>query len=188
MTRGGHPIAMSLDWTAFSVLRGGEADELDLPNLMRLFRTERDVFSDLRIDSKIDDLLLRLLQLRGRSLLVSKYGSHDSGIAAVASLIRDNLHRHVPIAELARAAATSESSVNRQFKKYFGTTPARFANKVRIAEAKRQLRKSLTPIEALAFELGFSDASHFGRTFRKTTGETPAGYRKRRQRPPSMLS
>lgn len=187
MTRGGNPVATSLDWTAFSVLRGSEADELDLPNLMRLFQTERDVFSDLRIDTKIDELLLRLLQLRGRSLLVSNFGSDDSGIAVAASLIRDNLHRHVPISELARAAATSESSVNRQFKKFFGTTPARFANKVRIAEAKRQLRKSAIPIETIAFELGFSDASHFGRTFRRTTGETPAEYRKRRQHPPAGL-
>ena len=79
MTRGGNPVATSLDWTAFSVLRSTEADALELPNLMGLFRTERDVFSDLRIDAKIDELFLRLLQLRGSSLLVSNHTSGDSG-------------------------------------------------------------------------------------------------------------
>ena len=41
--------------------------------------------------------------------------------------------------------------------------------------------------EQLAFELGFSDASHFSRVFRKTAGESPAEYRKRRQKPPNMI-
>jgi AraC-like DNA-binding protein len=80
----------------------------------------------------------------------------------------------------------SESSLHRHFRKQFGTTPARFANQLRIAEAKRHLRQGDEPLEELSFRLGFADASHFSRVFRKNTGESPAEYRRRRQRPPNM--
>jgi AraC-like DNA-binding protein len=187
MNRIGNQTAASLDWSAHSVLRGETADALDLPALMALFYEPRDAFSDLRIETRIDETFLKLLKLRSSELLTLEHPDADSGIHAAARLIRDNLERHVDAAELAKAAATSTSTLHRQFKKFFGTTPARFANNVRIGEAKRQLRQSDRSVESLAFELGFTDASHFSRLFRKSTGESPAEYRKRRQQPANML-
>ncbi|MBU0557951.1 MAG: AraC family transcriptional regulator [Alphaproteobacteria bacterium] len=187
MKRHGNSAAAALDWSAHSVLRGDEAQELGLSSLMDLFRGHRDVFSDLRIDARIDETILRLMQSRTSDLIVFDHFAQDSGIHAAAHLIRENLGRHLSSEELARAAALSETSLHRQFRKFFGTTPARFANKLRITEAKHRLRQTRDPIEILAFELGFSDASHFSREFRKTTGESPAEYRKRRQQPPNML-
>lgn len=187
MTRAGHRTAAALDWSAFAVLRGEEAEHLQLASLMDLFCGERDVFADLRIDTRLDDAILRLMQSRSSQLLVLDHSIEDTGIRAAAHLIRENLGRHVSTAELARVAVTSEATLHRQFRKFFGTTPARFANRLRITEAKRRLRQSRDPIELLAFELGFSDASHFSREFRKTTGDSPAEYRKRRQQPANML-
>ena len=85
------------------------------------------------------------------------------------------------VEELAKAACMSESSLHRHFRKLYGTTPARFATQLRISAAKRLLRQTDEPLEALGFRLGFSDASHFGRVFRKATGESPAEYRRRRK-------
>jgi AraC-like DNA-binding protein len=187
MTRAGQRSAVELDWSAFTVLRGEEANHLQLTSLMDLFCGERDVFTDLRIDTRIDDAILRLMQSRSSQLLILDHSTEDTGIRAAAHLIRENLGRHISTSELARAAATSEATLHRQFRKFFGTTPARFANRLRITEAKRRLRHSRDPIELLAFELGFSDASHFSREFRKTTGDSPAEYRRRRQQPANML-
>jgi AraC-like DNA-binding protein/uncharacterized cupin superfamily protein len=187
ISMGGRGQSFSLDTQSFSVLRGAPAEALSIPSLMRLFAGERDIFSDLRIDAKIDDALVNLLQQQRQELLIATAEDQDTGIHAVARVIRHNLHRHISISDLAKVASMSETSLHRQFRKHFGTTPSRFANQVRIAEAKRTLRQSRLPVEQLAFELGFSDASHFSRVFRKTAGESPAEYRKRRQKPPNMI-
>lgn len=186
LSKGGSEATAGINWASYAVLRGTEARDLGLARLMALFRGERDIFSDLRIDARLDDTLLKLLQSQSRALLELETGAADSGLRAAVRLIRDQLDRHVPVEDLARAACMSESSLHRHFRKSYGTTPARFANQLRIVEAKRHLRKGDTPLEELAFQLGFSDASHFGRVFRKTTGESPAEYRRRRQRPPNM--
>lgn len=173
-----------INWSAFAVLREPEARNLDLPSLMRLFRMERDVFMDHRIDARIEDTLLGLLQARAHDLLLVAAKAPDNGIHAAIRLIRESLHRHVSVDELARVACMSVSSLHRNFQRQFGTTPARLANDYRVAEAKKMLREGDERTEALAFRLGFSDASHFSRTFRKMTGESPLEYRKSRRHKP----
>ncbi len=48
-------------------------------------------------------------------------------------------------------------------------------------EAKRLLRYTDKQHQEIAYELGFSDASHFSRFFRKMTSHTPRAYRERLQ-------
>ncbi|MFV0244619.1 MAG: helix-turn-helix domain-containing protein [Qingshengfaniella sp.] len=178
----------ALNWSRYIVLRGPGGRDLGLPGLMALFRGKRDVFSEMRIDTRIDDTLLRLLQICRRDLLDFDLGAQDEGgMQAVARLIRDGLDRHFSTADLARAGCVSESTLHRHFRRHFGTTPARFANQLRIAEAKRALRQSGETMKSLAFRLGFADVSHFSRVFRKSAGETPVAYRRRRQQPANMV-
>jgi AraC-like DNA-binding protein len=44
---------------------------------------------------------------------------------------------------------------------------------------KRLLEPTLTLTE-IAAELGYADQAHFTRAFRRWTGESPSGYRRRR--------
>ena len=46
-----------------------------------------------------------------------------------------------------------------------------------LTEAKRQLVFTTEPIHEIAYDLGFSDPSHFARFFRKQTGTTPQDFR-----------
>src|SRR5258705_249340 len=46
-----------------------------------------------------------------------------------------------------------------------------------LTEAKRQLVFTSQPIHEIAYELAFSDPSHFARFFRKQTGTTPHEFR-----------
>lgn len=183
MSQSEHESSIAVNWSAFSVLPKSEARQLDFGGLMGLFRGTRDVFSDLDIDNRIDATLLSLLKTRRRTLLTQERGVADTGLHAAARLIRHQLDRHVPICDLARAACMSESSLHRHFRKHFGTSPARYANQLRITQGKEMLRKDDAPVEEIAFRLGFSDASHFTRVFRKTTGEAPVEYRNRRRKP-----
>jgi AraC-like DNA-binding protein/uncharacterized cupin superfamily protein len=175
-------VCATIDWKKFAVLAGDDANDLRLDSLMQLFRGDRAIFSDMRIETRIDDTILSLLQARTRDLVsFERSGGADTGLMAAARMIRENLDRHLNNDELAKIACMSESTLHRQFKKHFGTSPLRFANQLRITRAKRALRQQQHGIEALASQLGFSDASHFSRVFRGSVGETPAEYRRRRQ-------
>ncbi len=183
----GEDISTSVDWSKYAILTGEDADGLGLRGLMSLFQGERGVFSDLRIETRIEDTILALLQSRSRDLITfEKAGGSDSGLLSAARMIRENLDRHLGSEDLARAACMSESTLHRQFKKHFGTSPQRFANQLRIAKAKSDLRSSTEGIENIAARLGFSDTSHFSRVFRTTSGETPAEYRRRRRHQPLL--
>lgn len=182
LSAGGRDVSVALNWGNFAVYTGQEADSLRLDSLMEMFRGDRDLLSDARIEARIDETVLALLQMRACDLLVfDKTTDLDSGVTAAARLIRSNLDTRLSSAALARAACMSSSTLHRQFQKHFGMSPRKFANQLRMSEAKRVLRQNKTSVEGVAGRLGFSDVSHFTRVFRASVGETPAEYRKRRE-------
>lgn len=177
--------AASIRWDQYTVFRGQEADRLGLEDLMDLFCAHRDMLSDLRIETRIEDLIMAVLQARSTELLALEDGQTDSGIFAAARLVRENLSIHLCSDRLAQTACMSPATLHRKFRQNFGLTPRQFANQLRIAEAKDHLRTSGRAIGDIAARLGFSDVSHFTRVFRKAVGETPAEYRRHRLAPVS---
>lgn len=83
------------------------------------------------------------------------------------------------LAGVARALGMSKYHVAHIVKDATGRTVLQHVKRLRIDEACRQLRESDAPCAGLAYELGFTDQSHFTRQFRELTGTTPARYRKR---------
>lgn len=179
LVRTGHGLSTGFALTEGVCMSPEDSRALDLPSVMALFRGQRDVFSDLKIDMRIEQLILTLCQQHGREVQMNHLDSDDSGLAEAVRRITANLDRQVPVEELVAVARMSESTLHRQFRRQFGTTPAGFARGLRLREASKALRDTQERIEQLAFRLGFADASHFSREFRKTTGESPAEYRKR---------
>jgi transcriptional regulator GlxA family with amidase domain len=54
-----------------------------------------------------------------------------------------------------------------------------YVQTLRLEEAKHMLETTDLPVEAIANEVGYQDASFFGRLFRRKVNLTPAQYRKR---------
>ena len=48
-----------------------------------------------------------------------------------------------------------------------------------MAEARRLLRHSSERVEEIAARVGYADATHFIRMFRREHGDTPAAWRRR---------
>lgn len=185
----GEDVSLALNWGTFATFTGNEADSLRLECLMSMFLGEHDLLADARIEARIDETVLALFHMRAQDLLIfDKMSDLDTGVMAAARLIRNNLHTQMSSDALASAACMSSSTLHRQFQKHFGTSPRRFANQLRISEAKSLLRQNKTSIEGIAASLAFSDVSHFARVFRASVGETPAQYRKRRAAPFVMRS
>ncbi|WP_207425124.1 helix-turn-helix domain-containing protein [Pedobacter sp. SYSU D00535] len=85
----------------------------------------------------------------------------------------------IPMKKVLEAANCSERTFQRQFKNQIGVNPKQFARMIQFQHSYMELieRERATP--ELIFENGFSDQSHFIKTIRRFTGETPSYHRKK---------
>ncbi|WP_320426976.1 AraC family transcriptional regulator [Roseateles agri] len=78
---------------------------------------------------------------------------------------------------LARLVGLSEGHFARAFKQSVGVPPHRYLLKLRVEAAADLIRSSDRSLTDVSLEVGFSDQSHFTRTFSREMGETPSAYR-----------
>lgn len=92
-------------------------------------------------------------------------------IEAVKQLCQSN--GLLQIKTLATQLYTSQSPLEKRFRKLVGTTPKKFASIVRFNSLIQHLDKA-----AIHYEYDFFDQAHFIKDFKKFTGSTPEEYRK----------
>jgi AraC family transcriptional regulator len=98
----------------------------------------------------------------------------------VLAYLDAHLPGRVDLATLAALADLSQSHFCRAFKASTGLAPYQWQLQARIERAKTMLLVSTGSLEDVAQATGFADAVHFGRTFRKLVGATPAAWRENR--------
>src|SRR6476646_1988544 len=76
--------------------------------------------------------------------------------------------------------AMTSDRLNDHVKRATGVTAGHLIRQRVLTEAKRQLVFTGQPIHEIAYDLAFSDPSHFTRFFRKQTGTTPQAFREGR--------
>ncbi len=84
-----------------------------------------------------------------------------------------------PVAGMAEVSGLSERSFKRRFARATGMTPIEYVHSIRLEETRHLLERSDLPIEAIANQVGYEDASFFSRLFKRRVGQTPAQYRRR---------
>lgn len=96
-------------------------------------------------------------------------------VSEIIRYIGLNTHRKIGTQEIARTVHLSVSMVQKRFKEETGYTVQQYIARRKIEEAKPMLRNGMKVTEVGA-ELGFFDASHFSRVFKKVSGSTPKQY------------
>lgn len=104
--------------------------------------------------------------------------SKTEDIRKVLEYIDSNLGQELSVEQLARVINYNPQYFSRLFQKHMGMPPARYIMRKRISAAKILLSTEDIKIDILASQLGFSNASHFIRKFKKAEGITPAQFRK----------
>jgi AraC family transcriptional regulator len=95
--------------------------------------------------------------------------------------LRAGLARGVSVEEVARQCNMSVSQFGRTFKKATGQTPHRWLVYLRLERAKDLLLRSTLPLAEIALACGFSEQSHFTRTFSRLVGTSPGEWRRQRR-------
>lgn len=92
--------------------------------------------------------------------------------------IEQHWNQTISVADIASAAAVSESRLYDLFRTWVGTGPQAHLTAYRIRRARAALITSDTSISQIAQDSGFSDQTAFTRAFRRLVGTTPAAYRR----------
>jgi transcriptional regulator GlxA family with amidase domain len=103
----------------------------------------------------------------------------DPVIARCQQWIAGHYDEPAPVAAMARLSGLTERTFVRRFAEATGYRPLEYVHTLRLEEAKQMLEAGDLPVDMIACEVGYEDASFFGRLFRRQVGMTPGAYRKR---------
>ena len=94
---------------------------------------------------------------------------------------KEVLHECLPedltVARIAGLAEVHPVHLTRIFRQFYGCSVGEYIRRLRIDVASRELSSSDMPLAEIAAAAGFSDQSHFSKSFKNFTGMTPAQYR-----------
>ena len=130
-----------------------------------------DVFSDCSIKM----LLLNLIHTNHKT---DSQNTRPGWIKTVAELARDKWNEPLTLKDLSETAGVHPITVSKHFPKYFSCTFGEYMRRLKIEKALYFLKASSFSLTDIAFECGFSDQSHFIRTFKQLTGFLPKSYKK----------
>jgi len=103
-------------------------------------------------------------------------GLAGGALRRVRAYIDEHIGERISLDELARQAGVSRFHFARQFRLSTGQSPMEYLRRVRIEYSKRILMEPHSTIAEVAASLGFSDQSHFTRTFGRLVGVSPGSF------------
>jgi AraC family transcriptional regulator len=98
-------------------------------------------------------------------------------VAMIHSLLTSTPGHCPTTAELAEKLQTSRRNLLRLFQATTGMSPSRYIDETMLDRAKALLATSQMTLKQIAYETGYSTASHFSTKFRQLTGLTPSAFR-----------
>lgn len=103
-------------------------------------------------------------------------------VAIATEYIRQHSAEPIHIADIARAAGTSERLLEKHFRAVLKTTAVRELQRIRLDHVKELLRNSDLPLTRIGEICGFRGETHLKVLFKRTTGLTMSDYRRQRDK------
>jgi AraC family transcriptional regulator len=99
----------------------------------------------------------------------------------VGNYIDGHITGPVFVADLCALIDRSEAHFSRSFKRTFGESPHAFVIRRRLELAARYMLQTDPSLSTIALPCGFTDQAHLCKHFRRSTGHTPAAWRRARR-------
>lgn len=159
-----------------SIFRCFELDEFTYANYkmktdLLLQFTNSEQINDYLFQSILSDILISgLIQVNNNTdipgWLQSTYDEFSHNKNFVAGL-----------PQLVALSGKSQEHLTRTFKKYYGISPSKYINNLRLKEATRLLRTSDAKVIDIVYDCGFNNIAYFNRLFKERYGVSPRAYR-----------
>lgn len=115
----------------------------------------------------------------GQSNRVSNRVSNREKIAQeFRKLVAEHFPQHKEVAFYATALHITPKYLSEVLQAELGKPAKAFIDEYVVMEAKSLLKQTTLSIQEICYWLGFEDASHFNKSFKKLTNTTPTEYRK----------
>lgn len=132
---------------------------------------------DIKVASMISLIITELMRIwlrRGMKFSTkTSFDQFSSKDFSVLEYIDQHSAENISIEELANKCGMCYSNFAKQFKAQFGKTCKEYIEFVRICKADTLLLYTDKTLDYISQETGFTDASHFIRTYKKIRGITP---------------
>lgn len=181
------PLAMRTEWPDEAVhlrLR----DVMAQKDMMSIFDSvEREMKSDKTGHSRAAHHHLGLLavlferQLERRTPEPNDIRSETASarlVAAYTDLVERHFRGRKGVADLAQELGVTSTHLTRCCKNTCGASALAILNDRIIFEARRLLRETDQPVQAIAAHLGFASPAYFSRSFQARAGQSPSDFRK----------
>ena len=121
------------------------------------------------------EIVYRLLkgEQGGRLRQIAVLGGHAHRIAGALERPRENFDRPLRIEDIARESGMSVSGFHHHFKAVTAMSPLQFQKRVRLQEARRLMLGENLDAASAGHRVGYGDASHFTREYKRLFGAPP---------------
>ncbi len=139
------------------------------------YESKHDAIS--AISSKATLMLIIAKYLENCKNITIKKNADNPELASVINFMQENISRSITIDKLAEFTHLHPNYFIRLFKQYFGSSPIKYFNNMKINVAKEYLQKGNYSIEEISKTLGFSDLYSFSKFFKKNVGISPTRFK-----------
>lgn len=148
------------------------SDELmNIINEIVLYVKNHDNLDNFHISKLLYNLLCTTIQISISSKSIEHI--YPLYIEKAISYVKSNIYDTITVNHLANYVGYSVSYFTKTFSKSVGVTPSQYIMMKKIEEARKLLSLNNPTCEELAECLGFYDATHFVKMYKKYTGHTP---------------
>lgn len=133
-----------------------------------------------KLADEMEQLLVKQLLITIYRCMAVDFGSaYDDVVSNVKRQFENACHDQYTLDALAKQYSVSISSLSHRFRAVTGVSVMEYLQSCRMAKAKQMLAETDSSIGAIVEKCGFSDDSNFSRSFKKLTGLSPSGFRKK---------
>lgn len=103
----------------------------------------------------------------------------DKNVATALSFIRERACQGISVDEVLKHAFASRSQLEKKFRRHLGRSPQAEIRRVQVAKIRQLLLETDFPLKEIAELAGFEHVEYLCVVFKRLTGESPGGYRKK---------
>ena len=121
------------------------------------------------------EIVFRLLkgEQGGRLRQIAVLGGHSHRIARALERLREDFDRPLRIEDIARELGMSVSGFHHHFRAVTAMSPLQFQKRMRLQEARHLMLAEDLDAASAGYRVGYSDASHFTREYKRLFGAPP---------------
>lgn len=166
-----------------------------IQNYIAILAMEKFEMKDkLRVQQLVIELVIQLLEYADYEQVQVKSSDNTTLILAteIAEALQRNLRQfmkdpreenldRLSLKKIADVFSISESTMLKVFKKVYAVSPKYYLDQLRYNESRYLLHQPHLSVGEIAETIGYQNASHFSRQFKKWNGQSPKQYRQNRK-------